>query len=134
AISIMQWYWISGGLLLLVAMVSYVFVSSDAGRILVAIRENEERCRYLGLRSSGLKIRLMAACSAVAALAGACYVLFGSVAAHSYGDFVFGTELVVWTALGGRSEEHTSELQSPYELVCRLLLEKKNSLSACMVG
>src|SRR5438094_1862432 len=27
-----------------------------------------------------------------------------------------------WT----RSEEHTSELQSPYDLVCRLLLEKKN--------
>src|SRR5437867_10682574 len=25
-----------------------------------------------------------------------------------------------------RSEEHTSELQSPYELVCRLLLEKIN--------
>ena len=30
------------------------------------------------------------------------------------------------TALsGGRSEEHTSELQSPDHLVCRLLLEKK---------
>src|SRR5947207_10848068 len=27
-----------------------------------------------------------------------------------------------------RSEEHTSELQSHSELVCRLLLEKKNSL------
>src|SRR5690348_18049983 len=26
---------------------------------------------------------------------------------------------------GGRSEEHTSELQSPVHLVCRLLLEKK---------
>src|SRR5207248_9542634 len=26
---------------------------------------------------------------------------------------------------GVRSEEHTSELQSPYDLVCRLLLEKK---------
>src|SRR6266705_4573250 len=26
-----------------------------------------------------------------------------------------------------RSEEHTSELQSPYDLVCRLLLEKKNN-------
>src|SRR5207248_11188901 len=25
---------------------------------------------------------------------------------------------------GVRSEEHTSELQSPYDLVCRLLLEK----------
>src|SRR5437867_7048476 len=27
--------------------------------------------------------------------------------------------------VGERSEEHTSELQSPYDLVCRLLLEKK---------
>src|SRR5438552_16980548 len=35
----------------------------------------------------------------------------------------------VWVVLGGiialRSEEHTSELQSPDHLVCRLLLEKK---------
>src|SRR5207248_3896622 len=30
-----------------------------------------------------------------------------------------------------RSEEHTSELQSPYDLVCRLLLEKKNSTKCC---
>src|SRR3712207_7421825 len=29
----------------------------------------------------------------------------------------------------GRSEEHTSELQSRQYLVCRLLLEKKNKLS-----
>src|SRR5438094_6291965 len=29
-----------------------------------------------------------------------------------------------------RSEEHTSELQSPYDLVCRLLLEKKNEGAA----
>src|SRR5699024_12689757 len=28
-----------------------------------------------------------------------------------------------------RSEEHTSELQSRFDLVCRLLLEKKNSIS-----
>src|SRR5574340_1300223 len=28
---------------------------------------------------------------------------------------------------GGRSEEHTSELQSPKDLVCRLLLEKKKT-------
>src|SRR5438876_7785960 len=30
-------------------------------------------------------------------------------------------------AIAWRSEEHTSELQSPVHLVCRLLLEKKNS-------
>src|SRR5699024_11326104 len=32
-------------------------------------------------------------------------------------------------ALGGRSEEHTSELQSRFDLVCRLLLEKKKCSS-----
>src|SRR5258708_28383582 len=31
----------------------------------------------------------------------------------------------------GRSEEHTSELQSPDHLVCRLLLEKIYQLCAC---
>src|SRR2546426_12584526 len=31
----------------------------------------------------------------------------------------------------GRSEEHTSELQSPCNLVCRLLLEKKKKLRPC---
>src|SRR3712207_8914396 len=33
---------------------------------------------------------------------------------------------------GGRSEEHTSELQSRQYLVCRLLLEKKNIMHASL--
>src|SRR5436190_6465567 len=33
-----------------------------------------------------------------------------------------------------RSEEHTSELQSHSDLVCRLLLEKKKELSAARLG
>src|SRR5437867_9596635 len=32
---------------------------------------------------------------------------------------------LVLDGIFSRSEEHTSELQSPYDLVCRLLLEKK---------
>src|SRR3981081_4777472 len=50
-------------------------------------------------------------------------------------NFVFGPEDIV-VALGQdglvantRSEEHTSELQSLYHLVCRLLLEKKKKAS-----
>src|SRR5207248_8464870 len=37
------------------------------------------------------------------------------------------TRLDVADVEDDRSEEHTSELQSPYDLVCRLLLEKKNT-------
>src|SRR5207249_11061639 len=38
--------------------------------------------------------------------------------------FIFGGLLGRWR-LATRSEEHTSELQSRFDLVCRLLLEKK---------
>src|SRR5437868_8100025 len=37
---------------------------------------------------------------------------------------------IAWSitiTLGERSEEHTSELQSRFDLVCRLLLENKNT-------
>src|SRR5437867_10503703 len=36
-------------------------------------------------------------------------------------------ELLAAPVMLRRSEEHTSELQSPYDLVCRLLLEKKKT-------
>src|SRR5204863_7860490 len=41
-----------------------------------------------------------------------------------------GQELLGQGGVIGRSEEHTSELQSRRDLVCRLLLEKKNCGSA----
>src|SRR5207244_13266951 len=39
----------------------------------------------------------------------------------------FDTQYSATLVLGRRSEEHTSELQSPDHLVCRLLLEKKKN-------
>src|SRR6202047_5470458 len=38
-----------------------------------------------------------------------------------------GSRWSIQSSKPSRSEEHTSELQSPYDLVCRLLLEKKNT-------
>src|SRR3712207_8562894 len=38
----------------------------------------------------------------------------------------------IWRAFRGRSEEHTSELQSRQYLVCRLLLEKKKKYKICI--
>src|SRR5690554_7672686 len=47
----------------------------------------------------------------------------GVVGLLKYSDLL--TELKAFDAVDGRSEEHTSELQSRPHLVCRLLLEKK---------
>src|SRR5437867_10276934 len=44
-------------------------------------------------------------------------------ALHAAGELL--DRLVRSVGEADRSEEHTSELQSPYDLVCRLLLEKK---------
>src|SRR5438105_12612284 len=55
--------------------------------------------------------------------------VYGSYAydypSYDYGyDYPYGGGLAFGFG-GGRSEEHTSELQSRVDLVCRLLLEKK---------
>src|SRR5256885_9769964 len=56
--------------------------------------------------------------------------------ARYFGDYVRGVSWAQKFAMRNRerSEEHTSELQSPCNLVCRLLLEKKNQGSRlCML-
>src|SRR2546421_8975597 len=46
----------------------------------------------------------------------------------------FGSILKSLTRARTRSEEHTSELQSRSDLVCRLLLEKKKKTSKAIAG
>src|SRR4051794_22694706 len=46
----------------------------------------------------------------------------GPVSAYAIDD---GERLILIDPIAYRSEEHTSELQSPVHIVCRLLLEKK---------
>ena len=58
--------------------------------------------RYLGIDTSLVRIGLMVVAGVVAALAGFGYVGFSGVAAPENAGFVFGTQLVVMVALGGR--------------------------------
>jgi len=101
-LSMEAWFWLSGSFLVGVTTLAYIFVKSDAGRLLVAVRENEQRCKYLGLDTSRLKILVYLACAAIAAVAGYIYAGYAMVVAPELAGFVFGTELVIWTALGGR--------------------------------
>ncbi|SCB10672.1 branched-chain amino acid ABC transporter ATP-binding protein/permease [Rhizobium multihospitium] len=93
---------LSGACLFTLAVLAIVFVRSDAGRLLVAIRDNEARVAYLGMNPAALKIALTGVLAGVCGLAGFLYANASGVVAPENTGFVFGTELVVWTALGGR--------------------------------
>ncbi len=101
-ISLHGWFWIAGAYLIVITAGAWMFVRSDAGRVLVAIRENEARCEYLGINVSRIKILLLVACAVIAAISGYAFACVQMVVAPEYTGFVFGTELVIWVALGGR--------------------------------
>jgi branched-chain amino acid transport system permease protein len=101
-VSMEAWFWIAGAFLVVLTALGWLFVRSDAGRVLVAIRENEQRCEYVGIDVSRVKILLMVVCAAIAAIAGYAFAGVQMVVAPEYAGFVFGTELLIWVALGGR--------------------------------
>lgn len=96
------WFWIAGCFLVLTTTAGWLLVRSDLGRVLVAIRENEERCAYLGVPVSRIKTMLMIGAAAVASAAGFGYAAFSNVVAPELAGFQLGTEFLIWTALGGR--------------------------------
>ena len=101
-LSLQTWYWLAGAALLAVASIAWLFVRSDGGRVLAAIRDNESRCAYLGINTSLVKIVLLVATAAIAGVAGFGYGSFSGVVAPELAGFVLGTQLIIWVALGGR--------------------------------
>jgi branched-chain amino acid transport system permease protein len=101
-LSTAAWFRIAGAGLVVVTALGWIFVRSDTGSLLVAIRENETRCRYFGISVAWVKGGLLVASAMVAALAGFAYAGYNDVVAPDLGNFQFGTELVIWVALGGR--------------------------------
>jgi branched-chain amino acid transport system permease protein len=101
-LSIEAWFWMAGGLLVALTAFTWLFVHSDAGRILVAIRENEQRCQYLGLDTPKLKAAMFIVCAAIGAIAGYVFACYSMVVSPELAGFVFGTQLVIYTVLGGR--------------------------------
>src|SRR3989475_6764602 len=116
-----------------------LFVMAMAGLLVVATWLFLEKTRYGAIMRAGIENKEMVSLLGIdihrlftvafalgAYLAGIAGALTAPIRGLSPGMGVdmLGIAFVV-VALGGRSEEHTSELQSQSNLVCRLLLEKK---------
>jgi urea ABC transporter permease protein UrtC len=75
---------------------------SAFGRVLVSIRENEERTRALGYNTALYKTVAFAVSGGVASLAGALYATDAGFISPDLGGVVFSTGVVTWVAIGGR--------------------------------
>jgi branched-chain amino acid transport system permease protein len=101
-LSFENWFRLAGLSLAAVAVVAMILMRSDTGRVLKAIRDNDERCAFLGINTSRYHIIVLVLTAIVAALAGFGYAAFGGVAAPENASFTFGTRLIIMVALGGR--------------------------------
>ncbi len=77
-------------------------VSSKLGRVIVAIRDSEDRVRFTGYRVDHYKLWVFVFSAVLAGIAGALYV--PQVGIINPGEFapLNSIELVVWVAVGGR--------------------------------
>jgi urea transport system permease protein len=76
--------------------------SGRFGRMLVAIRDDENRVRFSGYDPTGFKVLVFAISGGLAGIAGALYTVQTGVATPIYMDVGFSIEMVIWVAVGGR--------------------------------
>src|SRR3989475_5401050 len=123
-------YWLALAALAAVVLLYRRLTTFRLGRAFHAVRDNEPLAGAAGI--DPLKYRMLAFTTgaALAGGVGALYVHYLSVMCPRERTLALTVNLlvIVFLAHDGevvRSEEHTSELQSQSNLVCRLLLEKK---------
>jgi len=80
-LSVEAWFTICGIGVVVLTTAAWFFVNSDFGRVLVAIRENEQRCTYLGINAPRVKILLMVVMAMIASVAGYAYAGYTVVVA-----------------------------------------------------
>jgi branched-chain amino acid transport system permease protein len=74
---------------------------SPIGRVLIAIRENEERTRLLGYNSFLYKLLAVAISGTVSAAAGATYAILFSYVGSTFASILYSINPLLWTLLGG---------------------------------
>lgn len=76
--------------------------SGRFGRLLIAIRDDENRVRYTGYNPTGFKVLVFAVSGAIAGISGALYTVQSGIITPSFMEVAFSIEMVIWVAVGGR--------------------------------
>lgn len=76
--------------------------SGRFGRLLIAIRDDENRVRFSGYDPTWFKVLVFAISGAIAGIAGALYTVQTAIITPSIMEVAFSIEMVIWVAVGGR--------------------------------
>ncbi len=79
-----------------------LLVNSRFGRLLVAIRDDENRVRFMGYNTVVIKTVVFALSAGIAGLAGVLFVPQVGIISPKQLDIVASIEIVIWVAVGGR--------------------------------
>jgi urea transport system permease protein len=95
-------FYLSLLLLVLVYALSVFLVNTKFGKLLIAIRDGENRTYFSGYRVSRYKTFIYVLSACFAGLAGAIFVNFNGSITPSQMTIAFSVNMIIWVAIGGR--------------------------------
>lgn len=95
-------YFVNGGLLFAVLLIAQFVRKSKLGRLLIAMRDQEDRVRFSGYDVANFKIFIFCLGGAFAAIGGAMFTLQVGFMSPSFVGIVPSIEMVIYAAVGGR--------------------------------
>ncbi|WP_316165299.1 MULTISPECIES: branched-chain amino acid ABC transporter permease [unclassified Bradyrhizobium] len=96
-----QSWWTTAYVLLGVFLLLRLLLALPAGRIIVAVRENEVRASLLGYDPRLVKCLTFILGGAIAGLAGALYVNWGAFVSPTIFSLSLSAEIIIWITVGG---------------------------------
>lgn len=95
-------YYVTIFMLLVVVVMSLWLTHSRAGKVLIAIREGENRVRFLGFNPTSFKVFIYCVSAAFAGIAGGLFVMQVGMISPEMMGIIPSVEMVLWVAVGGR--------------------------------
>lgn len=96
-------YWVTVGTLVILFLVCMMLLQSRLGKVLIAIRDGENRVRFTGFNPMVYKLFVYCFSAALAGLAGVLFVLQVGIISPAMMGIIPSIEMVLWVAIGGRS-------------------------------
>lgn len=95
-------FYISLGIMILIYALCKFLVGRKFGKLLIAIRDGENRTYFSGYRVSRYKTFVYVLSAVIAAVAGAVFVNFNGSITPSQMTIAYSITMVIWVAIGGR--------------------------------